>query len=75
MTVQSAHCHPPLDTLWHINLEVEHPLCSSDQTPPDYHIFGPFKDALIQHFTSDKEKEEAVPALFVSQPKTYFLRA
>ena len=58
MTEQSAHSHPPLDTLWYMNLEVsEYPLRSSDQTPPDYHIFGPLKEALIQHFTSDKKRK------------------
>ena len=47
------------DTLWHMNLEVsEHPLWNSDQTPPDYHTFGPFKDALVQCFTSDKKRKK-----------------
>ena len=63
------------EMLWKLKFEVmAHPPYSPDLVPPDYHLFGPLKEALRgSRFTSDQEVKEAVHAWLAAQLKTSFL--
>ena len=61
------------ETLRKLKFEVmAHPPYSPDFAPSDYHLFGPFKEALrARRFTSDQEVKKAVHAWLAAQPKTF----
>ena len=63
-----------VETLQKLKSEVlAHPPYSPDLAPPDYHLFGPLKEALSgRRFTSDQELKEAVHVWLAAQPKTFF---
>ena len=63
-----------LQTLVKLGFRVlEHPAYSPDLAPSDYHLFGPFKNALMgRRFTSDEGVKEAVHEWLAAQPKTFF---
>ena len=64
-----------VETINHLGFEVlEHPAYSPDLAPPDYHLFGPLKNALrSRRFSTDKEVRETVHKWLRDQPKTFFL--
>ena len=64
-----------VETINHLGFEVlEHPAYSPDLAPSDYHLFGPFKNALWgRRFSTDKEVQEAVHKWLRDQPKSFFL--
>jgi histone-lysine N-methyltransferase SETMAR len=53
------------ETLKKLNFEVmEHPPCSPDLAPSDYHLFGPLKQVLRgRRFTTDQQLKETVACL------------
>jgi len=52
---------------------LQHPPCSPDLAPSDYHIFSPMMEALHGHrFTSNEEVKEAVHTWLREQPKSFF---
>ena len=63
-----------VETLQKLNFEVlAHPPYSPDLAPSDYHLFGPFKEALMgRRFTSDQELKVVVHVWLSAQPKHVF---
>jgi histone-lysine N-methyltransferase SETMAR len=50
-----------------------HPPYSPDFAPSDFHVFGPFKEAMGgKSFRSDKEVQQAMHEWLRSQPKDFF---
>jgi histone-lysine N-methyltransferase SETMAR len=53
----------------------EHPPCSPDLTPSDFHLFGPLKNHLCgKSFADEEEVETEVPKWLRQQSKTSMLR-
>ena len=63
-----------LETLKQLKWEaMEHPAYSPDLAPSDFHLFGPFKDALRgRRFSCDDDVKAAVHQWLCAQPKTFF---
>jgi len=53
---------------------MEHPTCSPDLAPSDFHLFGPLKNALRgRRFSCDDDDvKAAVHQWLRAQPKTFF---
>jgi histone-lysine N-methyltransferase SETMAR len=52
---------------------IPHPAYSPDLAPSDYHVFGPFKEALGgKKFSTDSEIKEAVHRWLLSQSEEFF---
>ena len=60
-----------LETLKQLKWEaMEHPVYSPDLAPPDFHLFGPLKNALQgRRFSCD---DDVVHQWLRTQPKTFF---
>jgi histone-lysine N-methyltransferase SETMAR len=51
---------------------LEHPLCTPDLAPSDYHLFEPVKNILRgRRFASNHKLNEAVHVWLAFQPKTF----
>jgi hypothetical protein len=60
-------------SLHQLKIELLKHLLYSPDLAPDYHLFGPLKDALRSpHFASDQEVKKVVHAWLVTQPRTFF---
>jgi hypothetical protein len=64
---------PTVKTIRKLKSELlPHPPYSPDLAPPDYHIFGPIKDALRgRRLANDEEVKNAVHTWLRVKPKTF----
>jgi len=64
-----------VDTIQDLSFEcLPHPPYSPNLTSSDFHVFGPFKEAIWgKPFRSDEEMQQAVHEWLRSQPKDIFL--
>ena len=77
LLLYNAHPHTAahtLETLKQLKWEaMEHPAYSPDLAPSDFHLFGPFKEALRgRQFSRDDDVKAAVHQWLRAQPKTFF---